>query len=92
MADNGSIGGNTLNQRDGLPLKGVDLALHGEGISTTKTSSDKGTFQFEGLAPGKYELTATKGGFETGLFGPLAVVADSETKLNIALQPDSLSE
>ena len=84
MSDNGSIVGKVINQQDGLPI--LDATLELDGSSTT-TSGKSGDFQFDDLAPGSYDLTARKSGFEDGLYGPLVVIAGVATEIMIALAP-----
>lgn len=89
MSDTGSIVGKVINLHDGQPLAGVSLKRTGEGTQSNATSSDSGDFQHGNLAPGRHELHAERTGFETETYGPLVVVADLATEIEIALRPAS---
>ena len=82
----GSIEGEVLNLQDGQPLAGAELALAG-AQSQTASSDAKGLFSFADLEAGSYELTASKTGFDDGVYGPLVVLDDNPTRIKIALEP-----
>jgi hypothetical protein len=60
----GDIRGTTRN-RSGLPLPEVQVAVHSveENTDRTVVSGADGTFAFQNLKPGRYQLTASKAGF-----------------------------
>lgn len=87
MSETGAIGGRVINQQDNSPLEGVKLGLSGEGADESGTSADDGSFEFSGLQPGHYELSASKEGFEDESLGPLVVLAEVTTTFDIGLQP-----
>lgn len=82
----GKLQGTVMNQRDGVPLGGVNLEVRGEAVDERQTTVNNGAFAFQ-LPSGQYELTAKKDGFEDGIYGPLVVFDDSPTTVQIALQP-----
>jgi len=50
---------------DGLPLAGAIVRAVGAGREYEMQSNGRGTFEFAGLVPGKYRVTASHLGFET---------------------------
>jgi len=72
----GSLSG-TIVGSDGKPVPGALVAAvpdQGAHPAATTRSSADGTFQFEGLKPGSYGLTATAQGQTAGYLGGLKVV------------------
>ncbi len=73
----GSIGGRVL-QPDGAALSGVVVHLaSGQVERTTATTDDSGTYRFESLASGRYDLAATKTGFATGFIRNVLVAGET---------------
>ena len=87
MSDTGAIGGRVTNQQDNSPLGDVSLGLNGEGSDQSGSSGADGSYEFSDLQPGQYDLTASNEGFEDEGFGPLVVVADVTTTIDICMQP-----
>ncbi len=85
----GSLTGLVTNQQDGQPLAGASLNLSGTATEQTASGSD-GSFAFESLAAGSYELVVQLEGFEPGIYGPLVVIDGMPTDLNLALPPKDL--
>jgi protocatechuate 3,4-dioxygenase beta subunit/Zn-dependent protease with chaperone function len=56
---------------DGQPLRKVRIALRASGVRDLPiaTTDDKGRYELKGLPPGRFTLTATKGGFVTLEYG-----------------------
>ncbi len=91
MADTGSIKGQVINQRDGLPIPDAGVQLTADNLEKDTHSGNKGNFTFTDLAPGnKYALYIEKDGFYNGVYGPLVVVAGEATDLEVALQPATI--
>jgi len=82
----GTLEGQVLDQKNGQPIDGAEIAMTGESEVKT-TTGEKGAFRFADLKEGSYELVASKAGFEDGLYGPLMVMPDGATKITVALQP-----
>jgi hypothetical protein len=63
-----TISGTVVSAASGAPLPGARLSLTGtEGERETKTATD-GRFAFHALPAGRYNLSASRAGFESSLF------------------------
>jgi hypothetical protein len=63
-----SIHGTVVDSRTGQPLKGAEVSLRtfspgDRGEPSSAVSDPEGHFAFEGLAPGRYRLTASRNGY-----------------------------
>ncbi len=85
MSDTGAIGGKTTDQKNNVPLGGVELEIEDEAQGST-TSAEDGSYEFADLAPGEYDIEASKDGFESEGLGPIIVVADVTTTIDIGMQ------
>jgi len=65
------IAGTVVNALTGEPVRGAAVAAltveDSRAVASTETSDD-GRFAMDGLAPGKYQLAASKRGYCTGLY------------------------
>ncbi len=65
----GSIQGSVVDSKTGQPLRGADVTLRGfsqgsrGGDGSSTVSDSEGHFAFDGLAPGRYRLTASRNGY-----------------------------
>jgi protocatechuate 3,4-dioxygenase beta subunit len=67
-ANKGSIQGTVVDSKTGQPLKGAEVSLRsfsagGRGDASASVSDGEGRFTFDGLAAGRYRLTASKNGY-----------------------------
>lgn len=90
MADTGSITGQVVDQRNGQPLADAAVRVTGDGGQHDTSTGNDGKFQVAGLASGNYEMTITKEGYESGIYGPLVVLADVNTELTLTLPAQDL--
>jgi hypothetical protein len=67
----GSIAGVVTSERDGRPVRRVNVSLNGSAIGPTRyaTSDENGRFAFASLPLGQYTLSASKPGFVTMHYG-----------------------
>jgi hypothetical protein len=56
------------------------------GVSRTVTSGDSGTYQFIGLPPGDYEITAEAATFKKTVVSPVKLTVGQSAELGIALE------
>jgi hypothetical protein len=91
---NGAIVG-TVQDSSGGVVPDVALTLRNvardEMVGTTISGPD-GTFAFRNLAPGKYEVAATKDGFNPVSFPDVEVTVGSQIRVDITLQAGGLTE
>ena len=82
----GDIRGVTGNRR-GLPLPGVQVAVHSveENTDRTVVSGADGSFAFENLKPGHYQLTARKEGFRSSPAATVELAAGQSLHNDITL-------
>ena len=87
----GSVAGRTLDGT-GSVLHGVAVTLRripaGEPVKAR--SAIDGGFRFESLAPGRYRLTASTGGFNDGTV-EVDVAEGAEAPVEVTLQPSAVS-
>lgn len=85
----GFLQGKVINQETGEPLGGVLLEFTGHDANITQNTGSNGEFTFEASVGSGYKLTATKTGFEQGIYEPLSV-SQNPYEITIALQPDDI--
>lgn len=85
----GSMSGTVIDIRDNMPLDGVALAAKEDGGqgSGSATSDGEGKWGPISLPAGTYDLTATKSGYETGIYPGIVVLEGFGTQLPLALHP-----
>lgn len=87
-AAGGSISG-SVRDVEGRPLASARIDVHGPQNATATTDAS-GAFSVENLAPGTYEITASKGGYRSA--GVDGIVLKSGTEhVDLALEPATLS-
>ncbi len=86
----GSIKGLVINRLDNQPIAQALCRYQGEGVDGELTAGNDGRYQTPDLAAGTYEMTISKDGFETGIYGPLVVIDGHPTEIFVALEPKDL--
>lgn len=86
--ETGSISGQVVD-RDGSPLYGVKVILEGQALEEPLEVETNGVddFEFEGLEPGHYKLTAERMGFITVKQEGIPVEPGRELMLTITMNP-----
>ncbi len=87
-ADTGIVTG-TVTTTTHAPLAAVTVTLQGPRTYTTRTDA-QGAFSIESVAPGVYEITWRKGGFQTST-GEVVVVAGATQSVTASLSAASFS-
>ncbi|HRE50400.1 MAG TPA: carboxypeptidase-like regulatory domain-containing protein [Flavitalea sp.] len=83
----GSIVGYVKDTTVNQPIQGVNILIEG---SKKGTSADSiGKFLISGVDPGSYTLIASFVGYKTMKIGPVRVMEDSRTELEINLEPSA---
>lgn len=66
----GIIRGTVVAADNGSPIRRAQVRLNGQGVpGRLSTSDDRGRFEIKDLPAGRYQLTASKGGFVTLEYG-----------------------
>jgi outer membrane receptor protein involved in Fe transport len=81
----GTIFGSVSNP-DGLIIGGADITLDGPTKAHTQSDSH-GNFSFEKVLPGIYQVTVSKGSYESLSRTEIAVLANSRVNVTVELQP-----
>jgi len=78
----------------GAVVEGATLTLKNleSGQSTVTTSDGKGIFNFSGLPPARFSLTAEKPGFKKKTIDSFGIVAEQANALNVQLAVGQASE
>ncbi|ULQ57871.1 TonB-dependent receptor [Flavihumibacter rivuli] len=84
VAQTGSISGTVIDKNTLQPLAGVSLIL--QPGNTGQTSSDKGTFRFDGITPGTYSIALTAIGYQSRTLPNLVITTGNEQTLTIELE------
>lgn len=81
------------SDQQGLPLPGVSVSLRetGTGLVRTAETSSAGTYQFPGLNPGQFELTAKAQGFASEV-RDLTLEVNQALRLDLTLKLGQLSQ
>jgi hypothetical protein len=89
----GSISG-TITDSSGaiIPNATITVTSVGKQTSETVVADSDGFYQKERLQPGLYTVKAEKTGYKSGLTNDVTVNVDTQTKVNISLQPGEVSE
>jgi len=62
------------------------------GVSRSTTTNDSGNYAFANLPPGLYEVATEKQGFKKAVRSGVDVVVNTDTRVNLALDPGAISE
>src|SRR6267378_1806597 len=62
------------------------------GVSHSTTTNDSGNYEFANLPPGQYEVATEKQGFKKAVRSGVDVVVNTDTRVNLALEPGAISE
>src|SRR2546427_215667 len=62
------------------------------GVSRSTTTNDSGNYAFADLAPGQYEVATEKQGFKKAVRSGVDVVVNTDTRVNLALEPGAISD
>src|SRR5262245_38279479 len=90
----GSIGG-TVQDASGAIIPGVTVTLSSPGViggNQTTVTSERGTYQFSRLVPGKYSVKAELPGFRPSLLDNLTVNADVTVRADLQLQVGEITD
>jgi hypothetical protein len=84
---NATLGGTISDANGGvIPKVTVTAKNVNTGIVTVRTSNEAGTFEFPGLQPGVYTLTAALSGFQTATYNNVQLGQGQPVRLNFTLQ------
>jgi len=81
----GSISGFVYNSVTHLGMNGTNVSIRIGNSVTLVFSSSNGSYQFPGVPPGVYSVTATKDGFYSNTITGVNVTRENRTTLNINL-------
>jgi hypothetical protein len=90
----GAIGG-TLSDASGAMLPGVTVTLVNPGTiggNQEAVTSERGTYQFTRLVPGRYSVTAALPGFRPAMQDDVVVTADVTSRVDLRLEVGQLEE
>jgi Carboxypeptidase regulatory-like domain/TonB dependent receptor-like, beta-barrel len=89
----GSISG-TITDASGGVVPGATVTITSVERKTSDVviSNDSGFYVKERLLPGTYEVKAELQGFKTAVFSAIKVNVDTQTPLNVKLEPGALTE
>ena len=62
------------------------------GLSRSTTTNDSGNYLFADLPPGQYEVATEKPGFKKGVRSGVDVIVNTDTRVNLALEPGAISD
>jgi hypothetical protein len=84
---NATLGGTVSDGNGGvIPKVTVTAKNVNTGIVTTRATNDTGNFEFPGLQPGVYTLTAALPGFQTATYNDVQLGQGQPVRLNFTLQ------
>jgi len=69
----------------GLPLPQAQVVITGASVDRVAVSASDGTFEFENLKPGEYQVTAQREGFSSSATTTVELVAGERRTLDISL-------
>jgi hypothetical protein len=91
--DTGSVTGTVTDSTGArLPHAGITLTNTKTGVMTSVLSTSSGTYVFEALNPGTYNLKATTAGFETYSVPELRINIQKTLTVDIVMVPGALTE
>lgn len=62
------------------------------GVVHSATTNDSGNYEVADLAPGQYEVAAEKQGFKKAVHSNVDVLVNTDTRINLVLQPGTAQE
>ncbi len=62
------------------------------GVSRSTATNDSGNYAFANLPPGQYEVATEKQGFKKAVRSGVDVVVNTDTRVNLALDPGAITE
>ena len=74
-----------------LPKAELTLINPSAGFTRTQSSSESGSYRFDGLAAGTYTLTVKAPGFQTAVYDSVVLQVAASTEVNPTLQPGQQS-
>src|SRR5437016_5447565 len=93
QVDTGSIDGRVLDeQKAAVPGVSVTAKNTATGLTRTTVSSGAGTFHFESLPAGTYDLTAELQGFSTQLHKGVSLQVGQTTTVDFSMKVGALTE
>lgn len=77
----------TVTDQTGAVVPGATVTLTSEetGIAHNATTGDSGVYSISALAPGAYDLTAEKTGFQTNVMKGIIITSEQAQSQNVAL-------
>ena len=82
----GGLAGTVTRASDGSPLSGATVQLLYGGVSQgVVTTPANGTFSFEEVSPGLYDVRVSSSGLSPDLFSNVSVIVAQTTTLNVAM-------
>src|SRR5437762_1772947 len=90
---NATLGG-TVSDASRALIPGVTITATntGTGIITSVVSNEAGAYQFASLQTGTYKVTAELPGFQTQVYGGVALGVSQQVRLNFTLQVGTVSQ
>src|SRR5260370_5584216 len=62
------------------------------GVSRSTTTNDSGNYEFADVPPGQYAVATEKQGFKKVVHSGVDVVVNTDTRVNLALEPGAITE
>ncbi len=75
-----------------IPGAEVDATNVNTGIVTSTVSNETGSYNFQSLQPGTYDLTASLPGFQTAVLSDVVLNQGSQVRLNFELQVGQVTQ
>ena len=75
-----------------IPGAKVTLTSAGTGISTVKTSTDDGNYEFSAVRPGRYLVTGEKAGFALALVDNIEVQVGARMRVDLQMPVGQITE
>jgi hypothetical protein len=89
---NGSLGGVVLDPRGAVVADALlKVSRQGQGIEVQTRSGGEGSFQFVGLAPGRYAVSVEKAGFQKLVREGITVEVNQTARLTLTLSVGEVS-
>lgn len=80
----------TVTEESGAPIAAANVVLRGPTTKST-TTDPGGKFTFDGIAPGSYVLSVTKGGYNSAVQNDVIVLAGQALSVAVHLQAITFS-